>query len=191
MGAFATSPDIATLYEAAGIEPHLSTDEAATRLASLVAENTRLSAEIDRQTRLISMSVDQGAMQIDVVPTREVVINWVLAARDMLGDAANYAETTATLPASVELGIGTAGERYTVTIQRQGKLTPHQARLQAENAHDRLRAAVLDLADEQEAAASEITAAAESSVDVATARTTMSQARAALATKLRAIATQP
>lgn len=96
------------------------------------------------------MSIDQGAVQIDVIPTREVVIAWILAARDLLGDAENYSETP------VEIGIGTAGERYVVTVQRPGKLTPHEARRQAEAERDRIRDAVLALADEQDKAAADL-----------------------------------
>lgn len=144
------SADLAALYEAAGIDPNLSAEEAAEHLAHLVAENKRLAAAVDRQTLLSKMSIDQGALEIDVVPPREVVIGWVLAARDLLGDAENYSETPVELPPSVEMSIGTAGERYVVTVQRPGRLTPHEARRQAETERDRIRDAVLALAGEQD-----------------------------------------
>lgn len=186
-----TNPaDLVALYEAAGIERSLSTEEAAERLADLVAENKRLSEAVERQTLLSKMSIDEGALQIDVVPPREVVINQVLAARAMLGDAENYSETPVELPPSVEMGIGTAGERYVVIVQRPGKLTPHQARRQAEAERDEIRDAVQALADEQDQAAADLLARATTDVSdqLVAIRDGESAVRSALAARLCEIA---
>jgi hypothetical protein len=155
---------VAVLYEAAGIAPGTSIQDAATQLAALVADNERLADEavdaVTRQAQLLGMTVEQGAMQLAVVPPREIVIQWVLAARHMLGPAENYTETPIELPASVELEIGAAGEpeRYLVTVQRVGKLSPHQARRRAEDERDQLRVALREWADKQDQAAAELLA---------------------------------
>lgn len=184
------SADLAVIYQAAGIEPRLSIGEAAEYLADLVAENKSLTAAVERQTQLTKMSINEGALEIDVIPPREVVINHVLAARAMLGDAQNYSETPVELPPSAEFGIGTAGERYVVIVQRPGKLTPHQARLRAEAKYERIRDAVLALADEQgQVAANLPTQPATGISDESIAhRDGEVSVRSALATQLREIA---
>lgn len=179
----ANSADITALYKAAGIDPRLSIEEAAEHLAHLGAENKRLADAVERQTLLSTMSIDQGALNIEVIPPREVVIHWVLAARNLLGTAENYSETPVELPPSVEMGIGTAGERYVVTVQRPGRLTPHEARRRAETERAQIRDAVLALADEQDQAAADLRAQGNNESNQAT-------DCASLAQRLREIAGQ-
>ncbi|HET6285752.1 MAG TPA: hypothetical protein VFG15_03240 [Amycolatopsis sp.] len=188
----AKSADLVALYKAAEIDPRLSTEEAAEHLAQLVAERQRLTDAVERQTLLSHLSIDQGAMKIDVVPPREVIINQVLAARALLDDAENYSETPVELPPSVEMDIGTAGERYVVIIQRPGKLTPHQARRLAEAERNRISCAVLALADEQDSAAAKLLALPTIGVSdiVVAVRQAESSVRSALAARLRDLADQ-
>src|ERR1019366_5241572 len=67
-------------------------------------------------------------MHIELEPARELVAARAAAARTILTDAGapNYAE--------IEMGFSLAGDpgRYAFILQRCGKLTPHQARVQAE-----------------------------------------------------------
>lgn len=87
---------------------------------------------LTRQTMLRGLTVDEGAALLDLQPSRELLIAWVLAARELLGDAPNYAEAVVHVPAvSMEIGAA-AEERYVLTVQRAGHLTPHAARKQAE-----------------------------------------------------------
>lgn len=85
-------------------------------------------------THIRSMEFRNGA-ELDLVPAQDMVAVWVATARTMLGDAPNYSETRVDLPAEkVEMELKLAGEldRYVFTVQRAGKLTPHEARVQAE-----------------------------------------------------------
>jgi hypothetical protein len=92
---------------------------------------------IARQATLKGLTVEEGAAVLELGPPRELVIAWVDAARKMLDDAPNYTETTVDFPA-VSMEIKAAGEveRYVFVVQRAGKVTPHQARLQAEVERD-------------------------------------------------------
>lgn len=97
------------------------------------------------QTMLRGMSVGEGIAELELGPARQLVIAWVHAAREMLGEAPNYSETRIDFPA-VSQEIGAAGEeRYVFTVQRAGKVTPHGARQAAEAARDAQRTAVLEL----------------------------------------------
>lgn len=117
----------------------------------LLAEVERLREELDRraqvdaealvdQTLMRELSVKDGVVGLDLVPPRELAAMWVHCARGMLGDAPNYTETPVEMP-SVSMEVGLAGEveRYALIVQRVGKLTPHEARRQAEAERDRLR----------------------------------------------------
>lgn len=114
-----------------------------------------------QQARFKGMSVEDGAAVLELESPREIVIAWVWAARQMLGEAPNYSETRIDFPTeSASMEVKAAGEldRYVFTVQRAGKLTPHEARQQAEAERDALRAeldaartreqAVRDLCDE-------------------------------------------
>jgi hypothetical protein len=77
--------------------------------------------------RIRALDFRNGA-HMDLEPAREIVAAWVAAARTILGDATNYTET----PVEMEVGVAESPERFVFILQRAGKLTPHQARLQAE-----------------------------------------------------------
>lgn len=89
---------------------------------------------IDKQlaeTGIRSMDFRNG-MEMEMEPAREILAHWVAAARTMLGDAPNYTETKL----SMDVKVAESPEMYTLVIQRHavGALTPHEARLQAEQA---------------------------------------------------------
>jgi len=81
------------------------------------------------------MDFANGAV-MDIVPARDAALGWVGAARALLGNAPNYSETV------MEFGIPEDPQRYAFTVQKIGKLTPHQARQRAEAERDELRAEV-------------------------------------------------
>jgi len=83
------------------------------------------------ETGIRAMDFRNGAA-MELEPAREMVAHWVGAARGMLGDAPNYSET----PVEMVVKVGEDPERFAFTLQRVGKLTPHQARQQAEAARD-------------------------------------------------------
>jgi hypothetical protein len=128
-------------------------DRLGERITELEAECARLSdAAADavvRQAHLKGMSVEDGAALLELESPREIVIAWVWAARQMLGDAPNYSETRIDFPKhSMEVKAAGEVDRYVFTVQRAGKVTPHEARMAAEA---RITAA-LALADESEKA---------------------------------------
>ncbi|WP_327169528.1 hypothetical protein [Streptomyces subrutilus] len=113
-------------------------------LDQLYAERQQLLAELDgrseearerwikkqlNETGLKSMDFRNG-MTMDIEPARDMVAQWVGAARAMLGDAENYSET----PIEMVVKVAEDPERFAFTLQRVGKLTPHQARQRAEAA---------------------------------------------------------
>lgn len=83
------------------------------------------------ETGIRAMDFRNGA-SMELEPAREMVAHWVGAARGMLGDAPNYSET----PIEMVVKVGEDPERFAFTLQRVGKLTPHQARQQAERERD-------------------------------------------------------
>lgn len=98
-------------------------------------------------THIRSMEFRNGA-EMELVPAQDMVAVWVATARTMLGDAPNYSETRVDLPAEkVEMELKLAGEvdRYVFTVQRAGKLTPHEARVRAEAERDEARAELKEL----------------------------------------------
>lgn len=107
-----------------------------------VAVNAHADALV-QQTALKGMTVEEGAVVLELGPTRELVIAFVHAAREMLGDAENYSETRIDFP-SVSMEFKAAGEyeRYALVVQRAGKLTPHEARRKAEAERDEALAQV-------------------------------------------------
>lgn len=112
------------------------------QLDRLYAERDALLAELDgrdeeARERWIQKQLDEtglkamdfrNGMAMEIQPARELVAHWVGAARAMLGDAPNYTET----PIEMEVKVGESPERFAFVLQRVGKLTPHQARQQAE-----------------------------------------------------------
>lgn len=79
------------------------------------------------ETGLKSMDFRNG-MTMEIEPARDMVAQWVGAARAMLGDAPNYSET----PIEMVVKVGESPETFAFTLQRVGKVTPHQARQKAE-----------------------------------------------------------
>lgn len=108
-----------------------------------VAVNAHADALV-QQTTLRGMTVEEGAVVLELGPTRELVIAFVHAARELLGDAENYCETRIDFP-SVAMEFKAAGEfeRYALVVQRAGKLTPHEARRRAEAERDAALAQVV------------------------------------------------
>jgi hypothetical protein len=97
---------------------------------------------VDKQlaeTGMRSMDFRNGA-SMELEPAREMVAHWVGAARGMLGEAPNYSET----PVEMVVKVGEDPERFAFTLQRVGKVTPHQARQQAEQARDEVLRIVSD-----------------------------------------------
>ena len=100
---------------------------------------SRLAAKLIADTGIRAMDIRNGA-SLDLEPSREAVALWVGVARGMLAGAPNYSETLAGFddgladPPGTEMTVGLAGdpERYVFRLQRAGRLTPHQARQQAE-----------------------------------------------------------
>lgn len=122
-------------------------------LEQLYAEREQLLAELEGrdeearerwiqkqldETGLKSMDFRNG-MTMEIEPARELVAQWVGAARAMLGDAPNYSET----PIEMEVKVAEAPERFVFILQRVGKLTPHQARQQAEARAEQAEAAIV------------------------------------------------
>jgi hypothetical protein len=93
----------------------------------------RLSDKLISETYIRSMDFRNGAA-MDLEPSRAAVSLWVGAARGLLGDAPNYTE------AEMEFGIAEDPQRYVFTVQKAGKMTPHQARKRAESECEELRA---------------------------------------------------
>jgi hypothetical protein len=91
----------------------------------------QLVADMMQRTRLREADF-RGGMHMDIAAARELTATYVAAARAMLGDAENYSET----PVEFEVGLAGETERYVLIVQRAGKLTPHQARRNAETERD-------------------------------------------------------
>lgn len=111
------------------------------------AVQERVASVLADQTALKGMTVEEGALVLELGPPRELVIAWVDAARKMLGDAENYSETRIDFPTeavSMEVSAGEF-ERYVFTVQRAGKVTPHEARRRAEAEVERLRARLAEM----------------------------------------------
>lgn len=125
-----------TLYEALYAitpyaEPHFADEREGLRNAvqavlAQSAAQTWVQNQLE-QTGIRAMDFRNGAT-MDLEPAREMVAHWVGAARAMLGDAPNYSET----PVEMVVKVGEDPERFAFTLQRVGKLTPHQARQKAE-----------------------------------------------------------
>jgi hypothetical protein len=92
----------------------------------------RLGAEYVDASRLRALRAEDGHAVLDMVAARDAAAGWVLAARALLDGAENYSET------SMEFVDRPRGERYAFTVQRVGKLTPHEARRKAESERDEL-----------------------------------------------------
>lgn len=92
--------------------------------------------------RLRSMEIRNGSLDMDLTEAQELAAMYVGMARAMLGDAENYTETPIGFPkGKFEFTVKVAEEFewYVLTVQRKGKLTPHEARRRAEAERDELR----------------------------------------------------
>ncbi|WP_031166034.1 hypothetical protein [Streptosporangium roseum] len=140
--------------EAPGVGP-----EPLTEAEELRAEVERLRAELEHrdqavaealadQTLMKGLTVKDGAINLDLIPPREIAALWVHCARGMLGDAENYSETRVDMPsASMEVSLAGEFERFALIVQRVGRLTPHEARKRAEAERDELRTLLERLTD--------------------------------------------
>lgn len=141
------------LYDALdGISPFaggLFTDEPVAQLRPVVEDLLAEAAAqrwLDKQlaeTGIRAMDFRNGAT-MELEPAREMVAHWVGAARGMLGNAPNYSETAVEMVVKV----GEDPQQFAFTLQRVGKLTPHQARQQAEHARDEVLRIVSDTVTE-------------------------------------------
>lgn len=115
------------------------TDVAVDAVMAVVAGEAidRMAEAFVAESRLRAMDFRNG-MKMDIIPAREIAAAWVAAARAMLGDAPNYAET----PVEMETGLAGERERFAFTLQRVGNVTPHQARQAAEAERDTLAATI-------------------------------------------------
>lgn len=119
------------------------------------AARERWADKMMEETKLLHMDFRNGAtMTLELA--KDLAAAMVAAAKPLLVNAPNYSETIAMGP----FGIDGERERYTFVVQRVGKLTPHEARQQAEaratEAEAEVRrlqagqAAVLDLIDDSQ-----------------------------------------
>lgn len=91
-----------------------------------------------------------GTATMDLEPAREMVAMWVGACRGLIGAGPNYSETVLTDRVDhlanrgdrVEMGVKVAEstDKYIITVQRDafGAMTPHEARVKAEQQRDEL-----------------------------------------------------
>lgn len=105
---------------------------AMTQVVSAVLEEASAQQWIQKQldeTGIRSMDFRNG-IDMEMEPAKELLGRWVAAARTMLGDAPNYAETVA-----MDIKVAESPERYSLVVQRlaPGALTPHRARQLAED----------------------------------------------------------
>lgn len=141
---------------------HLSQRALDSDEAVLLREVDRLRGEVDEllteldgrdeeaRERWIAKTLDEtsikamefrAGMSMELEPAREMVAHWVGAARGMLGSAENYSET----PIEMVVKVAESPETYAFTLQRVGKLAPHQARQRAEAERDQLAQALAEL----------------------------------------------
>ncbi len=120
---------------------HLSLHQAETVIAELLkgAATERWLAEQVSQIKIRSAEFRNGAA-VDLEPARDLVAIWVGVCRGLIQDGPNYSETPMDLlpnvgsKVSMAVKVAESPERYIVTVQRDepGALTPHQARMRAE-----------------------------------------------------------
>lgn len=100
------------------------------------AEGRRAVDDMMNRTRIRAMDFRRGAAEIDLESAYEVTGAFVAAARTVLGGAENYSETKY----GFTVKAAESPEAYVLAVQRAGRLTPHQARLNAEAERDALLA---------------------------------------------------
>lgn len=98
-----------------------------------VEQQERAAQALIDQAQMKGLSAKDGTATLGVVPPHELVLAWVHAAREMLGEAPNYSEIRVGFPRmEMEIKAAEEWERYVFTLQRVGKTTPHEARQKAE-----------------------------------------------------------
>lgn len=109
------------------------------RLLARIAELEELGIErhaemLVDEVRLRSIEIRNGGFKMELDEARDLAAIYVACARSMLGDAENYSET----PIQFHVKVAEQPELYILTVQRTEphKLTPHQARQQAEAERD-------------------------------------------------------
>jgi hypothetical protein len=132
--------DTGECFEIADAVLDLIDDEALDRMANKLLEETNLRA----------MDYRNG-MSMEIEPARALAANFVGAARAMLGDAPNYSETPLEMTTSLAADPDQPAtwEKFAFIVQRigPGKLTPHEARLAAEDRAARAEADLKALTD--------------------------------------------
>ena len=111
--------------------------------ADLARRDDAAAEALAGQTRIRELSVKDSGINLDLIPPHEIALLWVHAARGMLGDAPNYSETPVEWPReAMSMEVKAAGEyeSFVLTVQRKGKITPHEARQAAEAERDQLSA---------------------------------------------------
>ncbi|ACU71837.1 hypothetical protein Caci_2928 [Catenulispora acidiphila DSM 44928] len=102
----------------------------------------KYATDMAERARIRSMEIRGGTFNLSLEDAQEMCAAYVATARTMLGDAENYSETRVDFPKEkCELEVKLAGEldQYVLTAQRAGKLTPHEARVKAEEEAEQLR----------------------------------------------------
>lgn len=105
----------------------------------------RFTEDLWQKARLRSMEIRGGNWEMDITEAGELAALYVGMARALLGDAENYTETPFGFPkAKVEHTVKVAEqfEWFVLTVQRKGKITPHEARRRAETERDELASQV-------------------------------------------------
>ncbi|MEV5915785.1 hypothetical protein AB0M00_43750 [Streptomyces chartreusis] len=133
-------------------EPHFADEREGLRNAvQAVLGEAAAQRWIDKQLAETGIrSVDfRNGMHMDIASARELLAHQVAAARAMLGDAKNYSETKL----EFDVKVAESPELYTIVIQRHGPgvLTPHEARLKAEERVAQLEAEIRRLRGERDA----------------------------------------
>ena len=95
----------------------------------------RLAKQMADESRIKALNIRNGVAELEMDEARELCAAYVGAARAMLTGAENYSETRV----DFEVKVAESPERYVLTVQRAGKLTPHEARQQAEAERDEAR----------------------------------------------------
>lgn len=133
------------------------TEEQAQEVVEALLEDAVAQRWITEQMAQIGIRAAEyrnGTATMDLEPAREMVAMWVGACRGLIGTGPNYSETVLTdrvdhlanCGDKVEMGVKVAEstDKYIITVQRDafGTLTPHEARVKAEEQRDGLVKAV-------------------------------------------------
>jgi hypothetical protein len=120
------------------------------RVAELEDMGTAAYAEkVFEAMRLRSLEIRKGSFEMDLAEAEEILTSFVAAARTMLGDAPNYAESAMGFDGNkVSFEVKLAGSLenwFVLTVQRHHGSTPHDLRQRAETERDAALARVTEL----------------------------------------------